>query len=194
VAWRWVLVGVSLLLLGSVPAGAADVVAMATNPVPGGSALPVIEVWKTQRQLELREGDAVIGRFQIVLGVQPRLGKEMRGDGRTPVGRYYISEKKSDSRFHRFLEISYPNGDDAERAYHRHLIGPAEWADIFFADLRGDEPPASTRLGGRVGIHGFGNRPYLPVDWTEGCIAVSNGDIEVIYDRAPVGTPVIINE
>jgi murein L,D-transpeptidase YafK len=187
-------VGVLLMLAGGARVRAEEVVAMTTSPIPQGSAPPVIEVWKTQRQLELRQGDAVIGRFQIVLGTQPRLGKEMQGDGRTPVGRYYISGKKSDSRFHRFLAIRYPNAEDAERAYDHHLIGPADWANIFFADLRGDEPPASTRLGGRVGIHGFGNRPYLPVDWTEGCIAVSNGDIEVIYDRAPVGTPVIINE
>ncbi|MFN8643265.1 MAG: L,D-transpeptidase [Candidatus Binatia bacterium] len=60
--------------------------------------------------------------------------------------------------------------------------------------MSGDTPPPRTRLGGMVGIHGFGSRDYVPIDWTEGCIAVSNEEIEYLYDLTPVGTPVIINE
>jgi hypothetical protein len=44
-----------------------------------------------------------------------------------------------------------------------------------------------------VGIHGFGGRPYLPIDWTEGCIAISNDDVEYLYSMVSIGTPVIIN-
>ena len=99
-------------------------------------------------------------QFRVALGRQPRFGKEVQGDDRTPVGRYYIADKNADSRFHRFLGLSYPNIDDAERGYQRGLIGAEQWADIFFANLRGDAPPSGTALGGRVGIHGFGGRPY----------------------------------
>jgi murein L,D-transpeptidase YafK len=129
-----------------------------------------------------------------VLGSQPREGKRVQGDGRTPVGRYYISDKNPDSRFHRFLGLSYPNADDAERAYHHQMIGVTQWADIFLANMRGETPPWHTVLGGRVGIHGAGGRPDVPIDWTQGCIAVSDDDIDFIFDHTPIGTPVIINE
>jgi lipoprotein-anchoring transpeptidase ErfK/SrfK len=74
------------------------------------------------------------------------------------------------------------------------MIDADQWADIFFAQWRGVEPTSRTKLGGLVGIHGTGARPHLPIDWTQGCIAVSNDEIEFLYDYAPVGTPVIINE
>jgi murein L,D-transpeptidase YafK len=163
---------------------------VAAGVVPGR---PVIEIWKSERRLELRYGDQVDRQFKVVLGRAPRFAKEERGDYRTPVGRYYISGKHV-SRFHRFLGISYPNIEDAERGYQRGLISADQWADIFFANLSGDMPPPRTQLGGMVGIHGFGSRRYVPIDWTEGCIAVSNEEIEYLYDVTPVGTPVIINE
>ncbi|MEO8605474.1 MAG: L,D-transpeptidase [bacterium] len=153
----------------------------------------VLEIWKAERRMELRRGEQVVRQFQVVLGVAPRYAKESRGDYRTPVGHYYISEKHV-SRFHRFLGLSYPNVDDAERGYDRGLIDANEWADIYFANLNRNSPTSATALGGRVGIHGFGDRPFIPVDWTEGCIAIRNEDIEYLYDVVPVGTEVVINE
>jgi murein L,D-transpeptidase YafK len=159
----------------------------------GDGGYPVIEVWKAHRKLQFRH-NGTVREYRVVLGSQPRQTKQVQGDGRTPVGRYYISDKNPDSRFHRFLGISYPNVDDAERGYRQQLIGVEQWADIFLANLRGDAPPWHTVLGGRVGIHGLGGRPDVPVDWTQGCIAVSDEDIEFIFDNTPVGAPVIINE
>jgi murein L,D-transpeptidase YafK len=185
---RWSVLA-ALIVAGVVgPAAATDVAA--PGLVPGR---PVIEIWKSQRRLELRFGNQVDRQFKVMLGRAPHFAKEERGDYRTPVGRYYISGKHV-SRFHRFLGISYPNIDDAERGYQRGMISADQWADIFFANLSGDMPSPRTRLGGMVGIHGFGNRDYLPIDWTEGCIAVSNDEIEYLYEITPVGTPVIINE
>lgn len=157
-------------------------------------AAPVIEIWKGPRRMELRAGDELVREFRIALGPAPRMPKEKQGDGRTPVGRYYVSDKLPASRFRRFLGISYPNPDDAERGYTSRLIDANEWADIFFANLRGGIPTWRTALGGRVGIHGLGGRPLLPVDWTEGCVAVSDEEIDFLYERVPVGTTVIINE
>lgn len=153
-----------------------------------------IEVWKGRRQMELREGGHLVRRFAIALGGEPRDAKQLRGDRRTPVGRYYVCDKLVRSRFRRFLGLSYPNIDDAERGYATRLINANQWADIFFANLRGGIPPWSTPLGGRVGIHGYGGRPLIPVDWTEGCIAVADEDIDFLYDRVSIGTPVVINE
>jgi murein L,D-transpeptidase YafK len=180
------LAAVGACVLG--PASAAR--GQATN---GGGPL-VLEIWKGRRYMELREGQEPVRRFRIVLGSSPREPKRVQGDGRTPVGRYFISEKKAQSRFHRFLGLNYPNIDDAERGYWERQIDARQWADIFLANLRMDMPPASTRLGGRVGIHGFGGRPLLPIDWTQGCIAVSDPEIEYLFRRVPIGTPVFIHE
>jgi murein L,D-transpeptidase YafK len=153
-----------------------------------------IHVHKTRHEMRLQEGDRVLRTFQIALGKQPTAGKVIRGDGRTPEGRYYVCEKRPRSRFRRFLGISYPNVDDAEKAYAERLISADEWADIFFANLRQTVPPWSTALGGRVGIHGYGGREELPVDWTQGCIAVSDADIDYLYGVVPLGTPVVIGD
>lgn len=187
---RGIVVVVALVGLAAARGSAADIMAGSN----GLNGYPVIEIWKAQRKMQVREGSILVGEYRVALGQDPRRGKEVRGDGRTPVGRYYVSDKNPASQFHRFLGISYPNVEDAERGYRNGLLDAGQWANIFLANMRGDAPPSYTVLGGRVGIHGFGGRPYVPVDWTEGCIAVSDDEIEVIYDRVPVGTPVIINE
>lgn len=193
VRWMGSAAGV-LLLLAGMRAVADEQIASVPTSTNGNHAGQVIEIWKAQRKMALRQGDTVIKEFRIALGAAPRYGKELQGDMRTPVGRYYVSSRKAESRFHRFLGISYPNADDAERAYQRKLIGAGEWADIFFANLRGDAPPWYTVLGGRIGIHGEGDRARPPIDWTEGCVAVSNDEIEFLFERVAVGTPVLINE
>lgn len=190
---RWIVV-VALLVLIAARGGADETVGSASNGSNGFNGYPVIEIWKAQRKMQVRQGGVLVGEYRVALGQDPRRGKEVKGDGRTPVGRYYVSDKNPSSQFHRFLGISYPNAEDAERGYRNGLLDAGQWADIFLANMRGDAPPPYTVLGGRVGIHGFGGRPYVPVDWTEGCIAVSDDEIEVIYDRVPVGTPVIIYE
>jgi murein L,D-transpeptidase YafK len=153
-----------------------------------------IRVWKARREMWLLQDQAVVRRFHIALGKHPTAGKLLRGDGRTPEGKYYVCEKRPQSRFRRFLAISYPNVDDAEKAYARRLISADEWADIFFANLHQQVPPWSTLMGGDVGIHGYGGRPQRPVDWTLGCIAVSDADIDYLYDVVPIGTPVVISD
>jgi len=172
-------------------------VTMSTRAWPTRSDLSdsvTIHILKARHQLRLQQGEQVLHECPVALGKDPTAGKLLRGDGRTPEGRYYICEKRPQSRFHRFLGISYPNIDDAERAYSDHLISADEWADIFFANLQHGTPPWSTALGGRVGIHGYGGRPNLPIDWTEGCIAVSDAEIDYLYETVPLGTPVIIED
>lgn len=191
--WRSVVAG--LLLIGSASVVVADEPAgqqYASAEYARRDAGPLIEVWKANRRMELRQGDRVLREFKISLGWAPSHPKQVRGDHRTPVGRYYITGKRP-SRYHFFLGLSYPNVDDAERGYQQGLIDAQQWADIYFANLRGDSPTAQSPLGGLVGIHGFGGRPYLPIDWTEGCIAIRNEDVEYLYQVVSIGTPVIIN-
>lgn len=184
--WLWC-AGVAVLC--SLP-----IVGQAGSPRDYETAELSIHVWKARHEMALQQGDHTLRTFTVALGKEPSTGKLLRGDGRTPQGKYYICEKRPRSRFHRFLGISYPNIDDAERAFAEHLISADEWADIFFANSRQTIPPWSTAMGGHVGIHGYGGRDPIPVDWTLGCIAVSDPDIDYLYDRVPLGTPVIINE
>jgi murein L,D-transpeptidase YafK len=158
------------------------------------SQAPVIHIRKASHQMWLQEGDRVVRTFRVALGTSPKARKLLRGDNRTPEGQYYICQKRPQSRFHRFLAISYPNIDDAERAFATHLISADEWAAIFFATLRQTTPPWQTALGGQVGIHGYGGRPPESFDWTAGCIAVSDADIDYLYDHVPLGTRVIISD
>jgi murein L,D-transpeptidase YafK len=181
-----------VLLMSSSPATGAEPLQVAR--VTASRAQPVIEIWKKRREMELRTGERVLRRFRVALGLSPELPKRQRGDLRTPVGRYFVCEKLPRSRFRRFLGLNYPNEQDAEGAYAEHIINATEWAGIFLENLRGGVPPWYTPLGGRVGIHGYGGRPELKVDWTEGCIAVGDEEIEYLYQRVPLGTPVIIHE
>jgi len=153
-----------------------------------------IHVWKTRHEMALLEGNRIVRTFHVALGTDPKAGKLLRGDHRTPEGQYYICEKRPQSRFHRFLGISYPNVDDAERAFAAHLISADEWAAIFLSTLRQATPPWHTVMGGDVGIHGYGGREPVSFDWTEGCIAVSDADIEYLYDRVSIGTRVVISD
>ena len=152
-----------------------------------------IEIWKGRREMVLREGAEVVRRFQVALGYNPERTKQFQGDNRTPEGRYYVCEKRPQSSFYRFLGISYPNPDDAERGYAQGLISASEWADIFVPFLRRKVPSWRTALGGRVGIHGLGGRRRVG-DWTHGCVAVTDEEIDFLYHRVSVGTPVIINQ
>ena len=154
-----------------------------------------VEIWKKQHRLEVWRDGQLLRQMEVALGLNPQGDKARQGDKRTPVGRYFVSEKHVSGRFFRFVGLSYPNIEDATRGYEDGMISARQWADIFVSVASGREPTSSTKLGGKIGIHGYGNRPYIPlIDWTDGCIAVSNVESEYLYDLLPLGTPVTINE
>lgn len=128
-----------------------------------------IHVDKSQRRMQLFRGSRVIRTYRIRLGDEPVGAKRQQGDERTPEGTYRISDRNPNSRFHLSLRVSYPN--DADRRQAR---------------ARGVDP------GGDIMIHG-GNSPAWPYDWTDGCIAVSNAEIEDIWSLVPTGIPIRID-
>ena len=134
-----------------------------------GPEVTQIQVHKTERKMYLLHGDKVLKTYDIGLGFAPQGHKQFEGDGKTPEGLYYISHKNPDSNYHLSLRISYPN--DADRAF-------AEAAD---------KPP-----GGDIFIHGGPNGKVSGRDWTVGCVAVSDREIEVIYSMIKPGTPIYI--
>ena len=132
-----------------------------------------LEVDKSDRELRIYNGPDVIRTFDIGLGFSPQGHKKKEGDGKTPHGRYYIDRKNPFSSFHLSLGISYPNASDKRQAW-----------------KRGYSP------GGDIMIHGLPSNGDIPSsrDWTRGCIAVTNAEIEYLYKVVDVGTPIIIYE
>jgi len=137
-----------------------------------GSA-DLVRVSKSERRMTLVSGGTIIRSYAIALGSDPVGDKQQEGDGRTPEGRYTIKGRNAASAFHLSLKISYP--DPSDRAA---------------AAAQGVSP------GGDIFIHGtpnwwiFPGRP--PGDWTRGCIAVTDDEIEEIWRLVPDGTPIEI--
>lgn len=130
-----------------------------------------IVISKHNRVLALMAGQETLKRYRVNLGFAPEGHKSKSGDGRTPEGRYYINRRNPRSDFHLSLGISYPNSLDMARAL---AMGVSPGGDIF--------------------IHGGPIRPEerRKRDWTAGCIAVSDREIEEIWSFVPTGIPVTI--
>jgi len=143
---------------------------------------------KEKRELLLYENDRLVKIYHIGLGKDPVGDKERQGDGRTPEGKFYVCSKNPESKFHLSLGVSYPNMEDARRGLEAGLINKEQYEKIVRAIKSGRRPPWNTALGGAICIHGGGSK----WDWTLGCIALDNKDIEEIYRVVPVGTPIII--
>jgi murein L,D-transpeptidase YafK len=135
-----------------------------------GPEVTRIMVHKGERRMELWHHDTVLRSFDIDLGRTPVGHKERRGDGRTPEGEYFIDRRNPRSQFHLSLGISYPDTNDRR-----------------VAEEAGANP------GGDIFIHGRGpDFRRARGDWTEGCIAVRDREIEVIYAMVRDGTPITI--
>lgn len=134
-----------------------------------------IVILKSKRTLILYSNGKELKTYKVALGGQPSGAKTRQGDHRTPEGIYRIDGKNAHSRFHKSLHISYPSPQDRVRA---RKMGVSPGGDIMIHGL----PDAYAYLGP---LH----RQY---DWTEGCIAVTNPEIEEIWTLVPVGTEVEI--
>lgn len=152
-------------------------------------AKPRIEVFKAKRELRLLDGDKLIKTYRVALGTNPVPPKERQGDRATPEGSYFICHKNPESKFHLSLAISYPGPADAKRGLKDGLISKQEYRAIVLADDGRTTPPWNTKLGGEVFVHGNGSAP----DWTWGCIALDDPDIEELYRLVPVKTPITIH-
>ena len=132
----------------------------------------LVVVWKKKRVLALYRNSNMIKAYRIRLGFNPKGQKQKEGDGKTPEGKYYITHKNPNSKFYLSLGINFPNQFDKKRALNKGL-NPG--SDIF--------------------IHGLGKKNVLLhylFDWTEGCIAVTNKEIEEIYGLVEPGTVLYI--
>jgi murein L,D-transpeptidase YafK len=136
-----------------------------------GPEVTRVMINKGDRQMHLLHHDQVLKSYAVGLGFAPGGHKAFEGDGRTPEGEYRIDRRNPNSEFHLSIGISYPNNQDRAKA---RAAGKPPGGDIFIHGR-----PWKYRKGGR--------------DWTAGCIAVTNREIEEIYAMVRNGTPITIN-
>jgi murein L,D-transpeptidase YafK len=134
-----------------------------------------IVILKSAHSMTLLKGSKVLKTYKVALGSVPVGPKQVEGDHKTPEGTYLIDAKNGHSQFHLSLHISYPSAADQQRA---RSMG--------------------ARPGGAIMIHGLA-KPFAylgplhrQTDWTDGCVAVTNAEIEEIWKLVPVGTRVEI--
>ena len=163
----------ALLTVASV--GAFAIWNMAPQTVAVLSDVDKITVRKSARKLELYHNGKIVKSYTIALGKNPVGHKQMEGDSKTPEGKYFIAYHNPKSSYHLSLKISYPDEQDKLNA-----------------------KKMGVSAGGDIMIHGLPNRaPFLGrfhnlTDWTQGCIAVNNYEIEEIYAAVKDGTPIEI--
>lgn len=119
----------------------------------------------------------------------------VRGDGRTPLGTFHIVYINHRSRFRVFFELNYPTTEQAELGFRHGLIDKAVLHKIEQASADGQLPPQNTALGGDIGIHGLGTGSlwvHRHFNWTDGCIALTNTQVEKLIPWLEIGTRVVI--
>lgn len=138
-----------------------------------GPPVTQVVVNKSERRMMLLSGNKALKVYDVGLGNEPRGHKQFEGDGKTPEGLYFIDRRNPNSSYHLSIGVSYPND-----------------RDLRFASEQGRSP------GGDIFIHGWGpeGKALAPSrrDWTAGCIAVTDKEVEDVYAMVRDGTPILI--
>jgi len=169
VAWRRV-----LGLTAAVPIVVAWALAthnLALDVLPPGATIDRLVLDKSERSLLAYCRGRVVKTYSVALGRQPEGAKRFEGDRKTPEGLYTISGRNAESRFHLALQISYPRPADVENA-----------------KRQGKSPGGAIMIHGTPEGFGYPDSPDRTYDWTNGCIAVTNEEIEELWHAVPVGT------
>ena len=142
------------------------------NPIVKADSILIL---KKERVLQLLKDGKPFKKYRIALGRSPIGAKTQQGDNRTPEGNYVVDSRNPQSTYHLSLHVSYPNAQDIANAKARHVL-----------------------TGGDIMIHGLPKQyawvgaAHVKRDWTLGCIAVTNAEIEEIWRLVPNGTPIEI--
>jgi murein L,D-transpeptidase YafK len=141
----------------------------------GTSKADHVVIVKSERALTLLSKGKVLRVYKVALGGAPVGAKEQEGDHKTPEGHYVLDRRNAKSRFYKSIHVSYPDAEDKKQAAGR---GVAPGGDIMIHGL----PNGFGWLGDTHRVH----------DWTDGCVAVTNAEMDEIWDLVPDGTPVDI--
>ncbi|UVJ45044.1 L,D-transpeptidase family protein [Pseudomonas sp. LS1212] len=170
---RWLLAFFCLFIASTASASFTETIV--TRPVIQQPLIEKVLVLKSSRQLQLISDGKPIKEYRISLGKRPKGAKLYEGDKRTPEGLYWLDWRKVSDRFNLAMHISYPNISDAARARRE-----------------GVEP------GGMIMIHGtpiddeYPEEVFHTLDWTEGCIAMTNADMREVWSMVQDGTMIEI--
>ncbi|WP_458524594.1 L,D-transpeptidase family protein [Onishia taeanensis] len=186
----------ALLVLTLLPLAAASGVTPSALPLNAGSHELWLLIDQSSSSLRVYRGEQEIERISPVSlgrGGVKRLRHE--GDRSTPSGTFQINRVKLDSDFHIFLGIDFPTAAHAREAWEAGMMTAREYGD-FMGDLRRTgQPPQDTVLGGYIGIHGLGGADpdiHRRFNWTQGCVAVTNSQIDRLAEMVAIGTRVVI--
>lgn len=153
-------------------------ISLTLSPIHANAKLLHVDaicIEKSKKKMHVYHKGVIQKSYDVALGFSPKGAKEKEGDGKTPEGEYRICGKNPQSRYHKSLKISYPNAKDCERAKKN-----------------------GCRLGGNIMIHGVKNGfgflggLHTLKNWTLGCVAVTNEEIDEIFAATSVGTVVHI--
>lgn len=149
-------------------------------------------------RLQIYSGNTLIKSYKAVFGKNPSKIKTSANDLVTPLGEYQICAIESNHKYHKFLQLNYPNEKDAAEALKRGYINQDEFEMILNSVNKNGRPNENTKLGANIGIHGIGeydiifrNLPFT-FNWTNGSIAISNKSIDELASIVKVGTHVKI--
>jgi murein L,D-transpeptidase YafK len=155
-----------------------------------------IRVSKRQKSVFLYEGTDLVMKVPADFGYNAFADKVRQGSGtnpddwRTPEGTFFVVKKNPYSKFYKAFVLNYPTAEDAERGLKQGLISGAQHRAIVDAENSFSMPPMSTALGGMIEIHGDGTG--ASTNWTQGCIAVHNKQMDELWEWVVVGTPVLV--
>lgn len=146
--------------------------------------------------LQVLKGDKVVRTYEnIAIGRYGKTYFKVRGDNKTPLGKFRVGWSNKKTRYHRFLGLTYPDLPAADRALVDGRIDEPQWQSIRRASEAGEVPSQKTPLGGMIGIHGIGSgdrKVHEGYNWTNGCVALTNEEIDELVGWVKIGTPVEI--
>ncbi|MDX1464755.1 MAG: L,D-transpeptidase [Halomonas sp.] len=188
--------GSPLLLLG-MPASANlmdDLLSRAVGPRHEGERWVLVE--DAEASLVVYEGSRVVERFPSVsLGRGGAKPQRRRGDRATPLGEFRVNRFNRRSKFHIFIGLDYPTPTHARMALNAGVYTQQDYDDYFTYYRRHGAPPQDTILGGFIGIHGLGEGDpdiHRRFHWTDGCVAVTDPQVERLSSLIDIGTRVVI--
>lgn len=141
----------------------------------GAEKADTVLVIKSESKLYLKKDGKTLKEYSVALGANPKEHKQKQGDERTPEGRYILDYKKEDSSFYKAIHISYPNTEDKKQAKELNV-----------------NPGGSIMIHGKKNGLGWLSFISQRFNWTGGCIAVTNSEMDEIWQAVNVGTPIEI--
>ena len=159
-----------------------------------------LEIDKSERLLRVKFADKTYRQYHIASGRGGPGVKQQLGDKRTPEGIYRIAGFNENSQFHLFMRLNYPNVKDALFGLKSNVISKVEFDQIIESLKFGKLPPQNTALGGAIGLHGVGEETadklkiHSNLNWTKGCVALTNDEILELRQYVSIGTEVVIKK